>query len=296
MIHIAIHVNTSKPLALQWAEYTIRRLLSKSSTTCYLAYDVLPFFEQEVQDLVKPTTIEQFPKYADIIICFGGDGTILRIAKHLVEDTIPIMGVNVGHLGFLAEFSIAELDDAIENVMKGSYRIVDRSVLETNFKGKKYYAINEFVVEKSGSSRMLTLQTHINRHHVADYRSDGVILTTPSGSTAYSLSCGGPILTPSTQVLGITPISPHTLTVRPLIISDSSEVTFTLLSNVAEANIVADGTVIGTLQHLDAIKIKKSEFVVKLIKRSDTTYFDLLRTKLLWSLDATDMHLKNKVT
>lgn len=292
MNHIAIHVNTSKPLAIQWADYTIRRLNAKASTTCYIAYDVVPFFDSDIQALVKPTTVEQFPKYADIIICFGGDGTILRIAKHLVEDTIPIMGVNVGHLGFLAEFSVSELDEAIDNVVKGSYRIVDRAVLETTFDGKKYYAINEFVVEKASSSRMLTLQTHINRHHVADYRSDGVILTTPSGSTAYSLSCGGPILTPSTQVLGITPISPHTLTVRPLIISDSSEVTFTLLSNVAEANIVADGTVIGKLQHLGSIKIKKSEFVVKLIKRSDKTYFDLLRTKLLWSLDATDMHVK----
>lgn len=292
MNHIAIHVNTSKPLAIQWAAYTIRKLHSMASTTCYIAYDVVPFFDNEVQALVKPTTVEQFPKYADIIICFGGDGTILRIAKNLVEDTIPIMGVNVGHLGFLAEFSVTELDEAIDNVVKGSYRIVDRVVLETTFDSKKYYAINEFVVEKASSSRMLTLQTHINRHHVADYRSDGVILTTPSGSTAYSLSCGGPIVTPSTQVLGITPISPHTLTVRPLIISDNSEVTFTLLSNVAEANIVADGTVIGKLQHLGAIKIKKSEFVVKLIKRSDKTYFDLLRTKLLWSLDATDMHVK----
>jgi len=204
------------------------------------------------------------------------------------------MGVNVGHLGFLAEFSVNELDDAIENVIKGSYRIVDRSVLETTFNSKKSYAINEFVVEKSGSSRMLTLQTHINRHHVADYRSDGVILTTPSGSTAYSLSCGGPILTPSTEVFGITPISPHTLTVRPLIISDSSEIKFTLLSNVAEANIVADGTVIGTLGHLESIQFRKSDFVVKLIKRSDTTYFDLLRTKLLWSLDAAELHLRNK--
>jgi len=165
--------------------------------------------------------------------------------------------------------------------------VVDRSTLQTtltiNGTEQTIYALNEFVLEKHGSSRMIIVSAFVDDHHIADYRADGVILTTPTGSTAYSLSCGGPIIAPASQIFCVTPISPHALTLRPLIVPDNNEVTFVLNEFSDEAALVADGKQSMVLTPGTSITIRKSEYAVKLIKRVDSTYFNLLRAKLLWS-------------
>jgi len=226
-------------------------------------------------------------KYADMVITFGGDGTLLGAAHLLIGTDVPIMGVNVGKLGFLAEFPVTALEESLMQILKGNYRVVDRSTLTVTVNGVTGYALNEVLIDQASESRLLELRASVNEHHVADYRADGVMVTTPTGSTAYSLAAGGPIIVPSTDAFCITPISPHTLTLRPLIIRDDSEIRFTVLNEDAEAKVVADGRVIATLRTGDTALITKGEHSLKLVKRADSTYYDLLREKLLWSADAT---------
>jgi NAD+ kinase len=230
---------------------------------------------------------DDFGKLADVVITFGGDGTLLSIARLLIHADVPIMGINVGRLGFLAEFSADEVPEAIECLLSGAYRIVDRSTLVVETEALRGIAINEILVERSAEAKMISVRAYVDDHHVADYSADGVIIATPTGSTAYSLAAGGPIVAPSAAALCITPIAPHTLTLRPLIINDDSEVRLELLHPNAVAQIVADGMVVGTIGSQHHVLIRKSAQRVKLIKRAESTYFDLLREKLLWSVHAT---------
>jgi NAD+ kinase len=281
MKRIALFANSTKPQAFAWAEYTALKLRDMGVESC-AEPAVVDFFKSDAAQFTHRVGLEDFKNCADFVISFGGDGTIISAARGLLKSNLPIMGVNVGKLGFLAEFSTTQLDEALADIIAGRYEIATRTILETDFHGETLYAMNDFVVEK-GSSRMITVRAHIDRHHIADYRADGVILTTPTGSTAYSLSCGGPIITPAASVLCITPISPHALTLRPLIIPDSSEITLEILSQTGEASLVADGQINRVLKDGELISIRRSEHVIKLVKHANTTYFDLLRAKLLWS-------------
>ena len=147
--------------------------------------------------------------------------------------------------------------------------------------------MNEILVERSTEAKMISVRAHVDDHHVADYSADGVIVATPTGSTAYSLAAGGPIIAPSAAAFVITPIAPHTFTLRPLIINDDSEVRLEIMQERAKAQIVADGTVLGSIGNNQSVTIKKGVHRVRLIKRAESTYYDLLREKLLWSVDAT---------
>lgn len=276
----------TKPEAVRWALHVAGRLLEERAAV-YVDESLGAVLPAAISAQCEVINWNEYAKFTDTVITFGGDGTLLSAAKLLIGTDTPIMGVNVGRLGFLAEFSVDMLDDAIMDVLKGNYRIVDRTTLETTLNGKTSYALNEMLVERTGSGKMISIRAFVNEHHVADYRADGVILTTPTGSTAYSLAAGGPIIAPSAHALCLTPISPHTLTLRPLIIQDQSEIRFEFPADDSVAQLVADGQIIGTLTQGMTLTIRKSEHLVKLIKRADSTYYDLLREKLLWSADAT---------
>ncbi len=291
MKNIALFENREKPESIVFAEQTAAKL-SALGSDCYAKPELIEKFKPEIKKLVKALPLNEFGKFADIVICFGGDGTILNAARSLMNSEIPIMGVNVGKLGFLAEFSIEKLDSALENLVEGNYRVVDRSVIETSVQNEKLMALNDFVIEKKDSSRMITIKTFTNEHHVADYRADGLIITTPTGSTAYSLSCGGPVIAPSTQVICLTPISPHSLNIRPLVLPDSNEVLLKIYSPTGEANLVVDGQITKTLNNNESIIFRKSNAIVKLIKPLDSSYYDLLRKKLLWATNAASMNDK----
>jgi NAD+ kinase len=290
MKKIALFISQDKSEALHWAEEAAAIIQKLEGECC--ADPIL------IEKIHGPTGLKayqtnEFDKFADLVISFGGDGTILGAARELSGSDLPIMGVNVGKLGFLAEYPVEQLEQSIRDVMEGRYRIVDRVILEAEIDGEMILGLNDFVIEKKDSSRMINVHAYSNNHFIADYRADGLILNTPTGSTAYSLSCGGPILLPSAEVFCLTPISPHSLNLRPLVIPDKSEIMLRVYSPTGEASFVADGQIKRVLGNGESINCRKSESRIKLIKPPNSSYFDLIRKKLLWAANADDIKEKN---
>ncbi len=291
MKRIGLFENSTKPEAFKYAEIAATILIEKGAECC-ASEELLSSFPEELSKRIKCLPTDEFDKFADIVLSFGGDGTMLSAARLLIKKDIPIMGINVGRLGFLAEFSINDLAQSIDQLLTGNYRVVDRVVFETELNGETIYALNDFVVEKKGSSRMLTVTAFANEHLVANYRADGLIISTPTGSTAYSLSCGGPVIVPSTEVICITPISPHSMTLRPLVLPDSIEIKIKVNSHTGVANLACDGQHNFDLLNSEEIIIKKSKQRVKMIKPLNSSYYDLLRDKLLWAANAIEHEVK----
>jgi NAD+ kinase len=282
MKRIAIYANKDKAEAKFFARKAVD-LIINSGADCIVRNELYTTLDPDVKSKVKLHDISEYEKHADMIISFGGDGTLLTIARLLLNANIPIMGFNVGKLGFLAEYSVEDLESSIKGLLAGNYRVVDRSVLETSIGGKVFFAINDFVIEKKDTSKMITVKVYSDEHFVGDYRADGIIITTPTGSTAYSLSCSGPIIAPSAKVICVTPISPHTLTLRPLVIPDNNCISCNITEAGGGAILVADGETVTTLDVNDTVKISLSEARVKLIKPHESSYYDVLRTKMLWA-------------
>jgi NAD+ kinase len=226
---------------------------------------------------------------ADLVVAFGGDGTMLAAARSVGERGTPVLGVNLGKLGFLAEFAPEELDRAIEDILAQNYLVEDRLVLEAtspSIPERVFHAINDVVVDKSRSPRIVDLEAHIDGAYAVTYRGDGLIISTPTGSTAYALSNNGPIVTPTSGVIGITPISPHTLSGRPLIVPDTSTIRVVVQAESNEVLFSADGQIEAFLRPPVEFSIRKALHTLRLVKRTDRSYFDVLRAKLLWGQDA----------
>lgn len=283
MKHIGLFVNTTKPDAILYTERAAR-LVKAAGMDCCVEPFVAKQFAQDIASQVKQLSLKDFEKFADMIVTFGGDGTILAVAKALIAAEIPIMGVNLGRLGFLAECTVNDLETSFRALQKGDYIVEDRTVLETTIDDTTYYALNDFVVHKKDFARMISIRTFIDGHPIADYRADGLILATPTGSTAYSLSSGGPIIAPTCSVCSITPVSPHSLNQRPLVIPENVEVWFEPGEESGIVSLVADGESVAFLEPQSRVIIRKSDKVVKLLKQVQSTYYDLLKKKLLWSV------------
>jgi NAD+ kinase len=224
---------------------------------------------------------------SDMIISLGGDGTILSTARLVGNRQIPILGVNLGKLGFLAEVSPNEAFEFIKRICKGDYRIEDRMVLEAKVTGweETYFGLNDIVIDKAGSTRVVDIETYINDEYLITYTADGLIISTPTGSTAYSLAAGGPIVVPSSAVITLAPICPHTLTARPIVIPDDSIIKVKIEFYDKEILLTADGQIEFKLKPPVEILVKKANYKVKLVKRPEVSYFDLLRSKLMWGRD-----------
>jgi NAD+ kinase len=226
---------------------------------------------------------------SDLLIAFGGDGTMLGVAREIGARGTPLLGVNLGKLGFLAEVNPDELEAAIPDILGGKFPVEDRTVLEATtpaLPGARITAINDVVIDKSHSPRLINLETYIDGAFAATYRGDGLIISTPTGSTAYALSNGGPIVTPGSDVLGITPISPHTLGGRPLVVPEWSVIRIVAYSPSDEVMVSADGKVEVLAAPPLEVTIRRAQHTVRLLRRPDQTYFDVLRAKLLWVQDA----------
>lgn len=286
MHRIALFAYARSTDAVTWAEYAATRLLEEG-VQVILEAQLAEAVADDVRERCKISSAADFERHADMVMTFGGDGTLLAASQVLIGTDVPIMGVNVGRLGFLAEYQVSNLDDGIMSVLKGDYRLVERSTLEVTWSGGTVYALNEALVERTSGSKMITIRAHVNDHLVADYRCDAVLVATPTGSTAYSLAAGGPIIAPSAEVLCVTAVSPHALTIRPLVVGDDSVIRLLVHEDTASAQLLADGRVLGTAQPGDYMTVRKSERPIKLVKRSENTYYDLLRDKLLWSANAT---------
>ena len=231
---------------------------------------------------------KKLPSACDILISLGGDGTILRMARLVSELATPILGINLGKLGFLAEVSIEELDDCLTEIINGQYVVEDRMMLQVRIGKSKLnvHALNDVVLHQTGSSRMISVKTFVNGEFLSKFIGDGVILATPTGSTAYALSNGGPIVTPTNHLILISPICPHTLTARTVVVPDESIIALKIETATGKIHLAADGQQKALLLPPVEITIERSPRTTKLVKRKNRSYYDVLRRKLNWGKDA----------
>lgn len=221
-----------------------------------------------------------------LAVVLGGDGTLLAAARALSGRDVPIFAVNLGGLGFLTAIAIDDIYPELERALRNEHRIAARRMLHCELvrEGKTvahYDALNDVVLTKSSLARMIDLEAHVDAHFVATYKADGLIVATPTGSTAYSLSAGGPIIFPAVDALCITPICPHTLTARPVIVPGSSNIQMINLSQDSTF-LTIDGQIGEPLRHRDAVMCRASSNSVKLIRPPKMLFFDVLRSKLKW--------------
>ena len=221
---------------------------------------------------------------ADCLMVLGGDGTLLNSARLAAPSRVPVFGVNMGRLGFLTEVDVPHLFKALELLLTGEYYIEERMMLEASvIRDKKpslpLMGLNDAVITKGAFARLIVLDTTVDRRHFNTYHADGVIIATPTGSTAYSLSAGGPLVVPDLDLLLFTPICPHALWARPLVIPPDSEVQVTLQSGQGEVMLTVDGQLGMHLQYGDIVRVKRSNCRARFIKLNNQTFFDILREK-----------------
>ncbi|MGC4023280.1 MAG: NAD kinase [Cyclobacteriaceae bacterium] len=227
-------------------------------------------------------------KNLDFFLSLGGDGTLLESVTYIGKAEVPILGINTGRLGFLATNSREDSEAAIEALVKGNYTIDSRSLLKLisapKLFGNLNFALNDFTIIKKDTSAMITVHVFVDGQLLNSYWADGIIVSTPTGSTGYSLSCGGPLVYPESESFIITPVSPHNLGTRPIVLSDKSEITFQIEGR-SKKYIVSMDSRFETIDESVKLKIKKERFHVKLIQLHEQHYFNTLRQKLNWGLD-----------
>lgn len=225
---------------------------------------------------------------ADFVISMGGDGTFLKAASRVGEKSIPIIGVNMGRLGFLADVSPADFNSCLQSLYSGDYTVETRSVMEVETDAGSFAAgncaLNDVAILKRDNASMISIHASINGEYLTTYQADGLVVSTPTGSTAYSLSNGGPIIVPGTKVFSLTAVAPHSLNIRPMVIPDSSEITLTVECRSHHFLVAIDGRSEMCLEG-SCLTIRKAPFDVKIVKRKGTRYFATLREKMMWGAD-----------
>ena len=226
---------------------------------------------------------DELPSKVDLMVVMGGDGTLLSIAHLAAQKDIPVLGVNLGSLGFLTEVPLDEMYVTLDAFLSGDYEIISpRRMLEARHKDKSYYCLNDAVINKGALARMIQYTIWIDEKKIATLRSDGLIISTPTGSTAYSLAAGGPIIQPYVPAIIISPICPHTLSFRPMVVSSDSRIKIQLLTSGEEVFLTLDGQRGGLMVKDDVVEIERCGFELKLISSPRRNYFDLVQEKLGW--------------
>lgn len=226
----------------------------------------------------------------DALISIGGDGTILRAVTYIKDFGIPVIGINTGRLGFLATIQKGEIKSALIQILKDNYKISERSLLmisadpETSEFSDLNFALNEIAISRKNTTSMITVETKLDGEYLTSYWADGLIISTPTGSTGYSLSCGGPVITPTANNFVLTPIAPHNLNARPLVIPDSTEIELKV-SGREENFLVSLDSRLATLNINTSVTVKKADFKIKMIELKKESFLDTLRKKLLWGED-----------
>lgn len=225
---------------------------------------------------------------ADMVLCIGGDGTFLKAASRVGKKEIPILGINTGRLGFLADVLPDQMEDAFDEIYQGNYLAEPRRVLKLTCNGhvlKGYpYGLNEIAVLKRDTSSMITIHAYINGEPLNVYQADGLVISTPTGSTGYSLSVGGPILVPQSGTISLTAVAPHSLNVRPIVIRDDWEITLDVESRSHNFLIAVDGRS-ETCREGTKLTIKRADYYVRIVKRCHHSFFNTLREKMMWGMD-----------
>lgn len=226
---------------------------------------------------------EELPRRVDLVVVLGGDGTLLSIAHVASQKDVPVLGVNLGALGFLTEVPLDEMYLTLDAYLEGNVEIVSsRRMLEAKTKGRTYYCLNDVVINKGALARMIQCAIWIDDKEISMTKADGFIISTPTGSTAYSLSAGGPIIQPYIPAIIITPICPHTLSFRPMVISSESSVKIQLLTGGEEVYLTIDGQRGNRMKKNDTVEVRCSDLELRLISSPKRNFFDLLQQKLRW--------------
>jgi NAD+ kinase len=268
----------------------IFEILTQHDAELYVSTRFASLLKQPAFKNFKWETYQPTDSLADLelLISIGGDGTLLEAVSHIGKTEIPVLGINTGRLGFLATISRDETEHALQQVLKKSFTLDKRAVLrletEQGIFGKLNFALNDFTVVKKDTSAMITIHTFIDGEFLNSYWADGIIVSTPTGSTGYSLSCGGPLIFPRSGNFVLTPVSPHNLTVRPIIVSDTSQISFQVDGRSKKFLVSLDSR-IATVDNTVKLTIKKADFIVNLIQLEGHHYFKTLRQKLNWGLD-----------
>ena len=283
MKRIGIIVKGNKPEAIQ----VVKELVSWLKD-----HKVEAFVEPEIAKAVSHPALDKqkMAEAVEMVVVLGGDGTLLAAARSLQKKQVPILGVNLGGLGFLTEITLAELYPMLEAILRGEYKTDERLFLEARVWRKEkvvdtFQVLNDVVINKGALARIIELKTSVDQEYLTTFRADGLIISTPTGSTGYSLSAGGPIVYPSLQSIIITPICPHTMTNRPIIVPKEATITVTLCSADQEVFLTLDGQVGFKMELRDRVEVKKGEGFVRLIKSPSRGYFEVLRQKLMWGAD-----------
>ncbi|MFL6231321.1 MAG: NAD(+)/NADH kinase [Pyrinomonadaceae bacterium] len=243
--------------------------------------------EREANCTLEVLDEEQLAASVDLIVVLGGDGTMISAARLLDNRHVPVLGINYGTLGYLTEVRVEELNDALDAILAGDYRIDERLMLAAElWRGEgrllRQRVLNDVVVSKSALARIIEIETRLDSQLVNVFRADGLIVSTPTGSTAYNLSAGGPIIYPSMGAVVITPICPHTLSNRPLVVPDAAEIEVILRTPKEEVALTLDGQVGMPLEVGDRVRITKSRTTFNLVQPANRNYFEVLRGKLKW--------------
>jgi NAD+ kinase len=277
---VGIIAKKNKPEAIE-ASRSLTKWLTSQGLEVILDDHLL----KKVKGDWQPISRAHFAKVG-LVIVLGGDGTFLGAARLIKTGNVPILGVNLGGLGFLTAFGLNELYPVLEKILSGTFETEQRMMLTSTIIRKdkilaEYSVLNDVVITKVAIARIIDLETSINEHYLTTFKADGLIISTPTGSTAYSMAAGGPIVFPSLQAIILTPICSHTLTNRPILVPDSAEITVTIKSRKEGIFLTFDGQVGQSLKAGDLVKIKKDHFL-NMIKSPFKDYFEVLRTKLRW--------------
>lgn len=277
---IGIAVNKGKRNAFVVARELII-LLEEKKAGVYVDSSVAKHLGRE--DLALP--LEQFPDHVDTVFVLGGDGTLLGVARQFAHSSLPILGINLGHLGFLSEAEPDDLPHAVDRILNGEYHVEQRMMLETELVRQnnilqRFISLNDIGIAKGSFSRIIKCAVYVNDQYLTTFNGDGVIISTPTGSTAYSLSAGGPIVAPYLDCLLLTPVAPHTLSARPFIMSSEDEIRIEVDATHQDIGLTVDGQLGFKLEVQDRIIIRRSPCITSLIKWKERSFFEVVRRKL----------------
>jgi NAD+ kinase len=274
----------------------LRRIGAKEAIESMISWAIGAGHELILSDNLR-AVVPDYPQFAkeaelrtqtDVIVSMGGDGTLLATARAVGASGVPILGVNLGSLGFLTQRTPAQLHASLDAVVAGDYQVEERMLLKVNSSGRYRiscpYALNDVVVDRGPSARLLDINLKVNGEDVVTYKADGLIIATPTGSTAYALAAGGPILNPRTEALVAAPIAPFSLTTRPMVFSGDDILEVQLMTKYEEAHLTLDGQVGIAIKQGEPIQISRADFKIRLITFKENSYYQFLRTKLHWGV------------
>lgn len=287
--NVAVFGNTSQDDALPTIGHLFSLLARHGFNVCVVRR-FADYLADHGVEMHAASVADDFPPSCSAAISIGGDGTFLRAAQWVGTNQTPLLGLNTGHLGFLASYSINDTDFLIEALAKGIGCVEKRMVLHIS--GNQFpesiwpYTLNEVAIVKDDSTSMINVEAYIDGIFLADYKADGLIVATPTGSTAYNLSAGGPILKPSLEAIALTPIAPHSLTLRPLVVDGDSVICLRTTSRTGHYRVSLDGHSF-IMPHNTELTVRKASFYTAVVRRIDDDFANIMRDKLLWGTAAT---------